>query len=262
MDLQSIYYKVQYGAFGGLHPSAVADSASATSDAQGEDGVLVDPSAITSANSGCGVPLPNGNLSAGGAPAEALDAGDDDDSAVIDGFFSSDVVASGGSDGIAVPVAASSAESHAHGGSNGGGHQIGGANGGPQLYSKGAGNEAGLPGLISPGASQDVANGGFHAYGGGGDRASFADEAGQDAGHSSRDARDAGVVLPSPAGGNLAEIGRVEEPGVPVVATSVAFATATAPFDHVSFFRDMKLVSRALRWFCRVHALYWPADVG
>lgn len=242
-----MYYKVQYGAFGGLHPSTVADSAPATSDAQGGDGVLMDPSAISGANSGFGLPLPNGNPSAGGAPAGALDAGDDDDSAVIDGFFSSDVVAGGGSDGMTVPVAASSAASHVHGGSNGGGHQIGGANGGPQLYSEGAGNEAGLPGLISPGASQDVANGGLYAYGGGGDRASFADEAGQDAGHSSRGACDAGVVLPSPAGGNLAEIGLVEEPGVPVVATSVVFATAIAPFDHVSFFRDMKLVSRTLR---------------
>lgn len=270
MDLQSMYYKVQYGAFGGLDPSAVADSAPPSE--QGEADVLVDPTAISAANSDFGIQLPNGDPNASGllhggagavsAHAGAMDAGDDDDSAVIDGFFSSDAVASGGSDGPAAPAPVGAAP-HAHDGSNGGEHQVGGANGGPQLYSKEAGSESGLPGLINPGAPLDLVNGGLCAGGDGGDRMSFADEAGRDAGQVSRGGVDGAVVVSplAPGGGNVAEVDRAEEQGMPVVATSVPFATATAPFDHVSFFRDMKLVSHWAIWTVYARSCCWRADL-
>lgn len=244
-----MYYKVLYGSFGGLHPSDVPDSAPTAASGPQEGGavdVLVDPSTVTGANSGFGVPLPNGNGNpspsgalhggAGGAvvsaAAVAVDAGDDDDdSAVIDGFFSSDAVVGSGSDGSTAVGA--TAASLAHGGSNGGHQAGGGANGDPRTHSKGSGDDARLllPGLISPGAPHDVVTEESRSCGGGGD----------DGGGEGEDG--GGIVVPSPAGGDLAEAERVEEQGVPVVATSVPFATATAPFDHVSFFRDMKLVS-------------------
>ena len=271
MDLQSMYFKVRYGAFGGLHLSAVADSAPApapATDAQGGLGVLVDPNAVASANPELGgVPLSNGNLSSGGgagavsAPAGgAIDGGDDDDSAVIDGFFNSEAVAGGGgggdggSDGMAP-----------HGGSNGGALPAGGANGGPKPSAKGPGGETGLPGLISPvAAHQDAVRGGLFSFGGdGGERSGFADGGtGQDVvGYGGRGGGGGGGVAssapPAAAGGNGNPAGanRAEEPGVgvPVVATSVPFGTATAPFDHVSFFRDMKLVrviSRYMHSYC------------
>lgn len=220
-----MYYKVQFGAFGGLHPDAVADMYPPDDSQDSPHGAPVNDATTTTttgaAAGGSGVSLANGGMGAdGGALADTLGGGND--AAVVDGFFSSVATAAG------VGVAPQANNVPGDGGLRAGVEFDGGGGGG-----------SGLPGLISPGAF--LANGGGAPYDGGG------------GGHES--AVNPPQNPPVAAGEGEADGDRAGEEGehggaaMSVPARAVPFTTATAPFDHVSFFRDMKLVSRAVLLF-------------
>ncbi|CAM9777765.1 unnamed protein product [Scytosiphon promiscuus] len=189
MDLQSMYYKVQFGAFGGLHPDAVADLYPPEDTQDTPDGRTgSDPTGPLAAATGpaaAGMPVANGAVSdAGAVAAAAADTGSSpgDEAAIVDSFFSS--VATGGED---------------------------------------ISRADGVAGTRNP---PPPASDGREGFGEG-------YRAGEDQ-----------------------EQGGVE---VSVPATAVPFATATAPFDHVSFFRDMKLIWKNAQKFNHDGSPLWVA---
>ena len=286
MDLHTMYDKVKLGAFGGLHPDnpaidpppSVGDTANGPTLAKAllspAPAPVFDPApALTLASPfGDSGPVANGLVPAahkGDGPG--LGSGAD----AIDAFWSSTIVGGGGQldSGTAVAESTGGGVGCDWGGFGGVGCDWGGFGGvGVQGNGlNGRGHAWDLVGIREEAGGRGRGNGFANEVGseadGGRRRVFVSDDAGGEGGTvgaavlradevAGRSGGSGGGRAGEVCGGNAGASGReLMAPAVAAVEAGavwppVAFETATAPFDHVAFFRDMKLVSLMWRLHC------------
>lgn len=266
MDLQSMYYKVDLGAFGGIHPDSIDPPSSAPTVGHGGDTAASDATATAAAADGAPssqrhhyvkiteVPvMANGgiaDLCYAATAANATGEGDERNSGTA-GLHKKMADAAGdrGTDPAHSRHQTDGNASVREDGQNG--RVSEGPNGATGLDSAessggsgGAGD--GVAGGVSAGAGGNEEAAPAAATGGGGRTFADGDVSGgdgfrRDEGGTNEDGGK-GVEQAGGAFHGAGGLGGEDVAAGPVYA-GVPYETATAPFDHVSFFRDMKLVS-------------------
>lgn len=277
MDLQTMFYKVKLGAFGGLHPDDPAVAPPPSFEERKPPGLLVSPSglrnvsesqesqrdrhqptesAASASESVNALPIANGDVPVSSAVAQCNSVGSD----VVDAFWSSDVIeGSGENSPVAGPSTGGDAVANFGSidkdfGPNGVDvaretmsiKVVAGENGIPEVN--------GVPRDVMDSALRVGSDGIDQVYGGEGagtavsysNVAGLSDESKQESSSTAANrGAEEGPVMAAGGAGAVVTGGGGGGAEDRAVWPPVAFETATAPFDYVAFFRDMKLVSVA-----------------
>lgn len=274
MDLQTMFYKVKLGAFGGLHPDDPAIASPSSFEERKPPGPLVGPSGLSNVSesqesqrdrhhhpmesagsaseSANALPIANGDGPVFSAVAPLNSGGSDAvgafwSSVVIEGVGENSPVASASTGGNGVGYFGSSDKDF---GPNGvdvaretmtvkvgaGENEIPEVNGVPRDVT------VGTDGIDQVCGNEGAGTAGSYS-GVGGLSGESIRESSSTAAH--RGAEEGSVTAAGGAGTVVAAAALGGGPEDRAVWPPVAFETATAPFDYVAFFRDMKLVSLA-----------------